>query len=462
MSLSRPERFWFDRSMEPGRLAALRIGFFTLFAVDQLHLMTSHAWRFGAGGINLAHFDWLDTLLPLPRVEIHLGAYLLSAFLSLCVAAGIATRVFIPLIATLYGYAYFSSMADGYQHHYLLFWILVVCSFVRFDQAPGIASPPAEGRIRSWGLSLLYAQIAIVYLFTAITKVDPQWVSGWALEQQVSTPSVRALFESTNAALGLGPLGAYAIVATSVMLWQFLAAASFVDERLHAIACLTGLVFHVTIEFIGIEIRWFSYYMIALYYLLLLPDTWYAWVAERLSTAFAPLTSALSSLFAPIDLDERRAGQITALAAFFALGLVGNSPLPGAALLTTAVLVAIGIAWWTEPRTRGVAGRGAVFVAAAAVIGLVPLRSGAVYDFYRYQGGDYLRRGDLHNAAEAYYAAIDANPGPDSRHAKLATVLVELGREREAKAVLERGLAHDPDDARLKRQLQGLTEKEGS
>lgn len=461
-ALSLWEDFWFDRTMEASRLAALRIGFFGLFAVDQLHLMTSHAWRFGAGGVNLAQFDWLDPLLPLPRTEVHLTVYLVCAFLSVCVAAGVASRIFIPLLTALYGYAYFSSMADGYQHHYLLFWMLLVCCFIRFDKAPGLfgaaESEPGEapGRVRSWGLSLLYAQIAIVYLFTAITKVDVQWINGWALEQQVSEPAMRALFTATNDLLGLQPLGAYAIVATSVMLWQFLAAASFVSPRLHAIACITGLVFHVTIEFIGIEIRWFSYYMIALYYLLLFPDHWYAAVADWLSKWVGPMIAPVRQALAPVHLSESGARSVTVATVVVVAGLASQSALPGRWLLLGALVGAVAIGWSARKGVSGTLSRSIVMVCAAAAVCLLPARTGAAYDYYRFQGGDYLSRGDQRSAVESYYKAIELNPGPDSRHHKLAGVLIDLGRAEEAAVVTRLGLATDPTDARLLRRQASL------
>jgi tetratricopeptide (TPR) repeat protein len=284
------------------------------------------------------------------------------------------------------------------------------------------------------------------------------WVNGWALERQVSEPSMRALFAQTNALLGLEHLGAYAIVATSVMLWQFLAAASFVMPRLHAIACITGLVFHVTSEFIGIEIRWFSYYMIAIYYLLLFPEPWYDWVAERLQKLFGGIVEPLRSAFAPVEMPVETARYLTVGAGLVAGVLALSSALPGQWLLAGGVVAGSAVAWSARTDLKGSVARPVVICAAAAIVSLVPARSGAAYDYYRFQGGDYLRRGDLAPAAEAYYKAIELNPGPDSRHDKLAGVLLSLGRPDEALAVVARGLRTIPEDQALlrrKAQLEG-------
>ena len=37
------DAFWLERSIEPGRLAALRVGFFGLLGADLVHLMVAKA-----------------------------------------------------------------------------------------------------------------------------------------------------------------------------------------------------------------------------------------------------------------------------------------------------------------------------------------------------------------------------------------------------------------------------------
>ncbi len=188
------ERFWFHGSMEAGRLTTLRVALFTLFGLDQLALMTAHAWRYGSDTFDVAHFDWLGRLLGPTSAELHTAVYLVTAFLSFSVAAGLAVRFCLGLMTVLYAYATFSSMLDGYQHHYLMCWLLLLSLWVPFHRAPGLsAGVITPVRFEALGIRLLYAQIAIVYLFTAVTKLDGAWLSGWALEQQISATGVREL-----------------------------------------------------------------------------------------------------------------------------------------------------------------------------------------------------------------------------------------------------------------------------
>ena len=150
--------FWFERSMEASRLALLRLVFFGLLGFDLLVLMVPHAWRYGAGELDVPHFDWL--VLPVDST-LQAALYVFSAFLAFRIALGMAARSSLVLLTFTYSAAYFSSLHDGYQHHYLICWLLLISWAVPFHRAPGVDAGRVEGRLTGWGLSLLYAQIAI-------------------------------------------------------------------------------------------------------------------------------------------------------------------------------------------------------------------------------------------------------------------------------------------------------------
>ena len=443
--VSRWEKFWFRGSMEAGRLAALRVVVFALFGLDQLALMTAHGWRYGATDFNVPHLDWVGSLLGSTSAEFQTAAYLVTGFLSLCVAAGVAVRMCLVAMLGLYGAAYFGSLLDGYQHHYLLVWVLFISLFVPFHKAPGIqAGLDTPGRLEGVGVRLLYAQISIVYLFTAVTKIDPDWFNGWALKQQISTPEVRTFVEDFGAMVGVD---GYALTAHSVMIWQALVAASFLVPKLRPFACVTGPLFHGMVEVIGLEIRWFSTYMIGLYYLLLFPDNWYAATARWLSRPLAPLRAAVDRMrHGPLGM---RMGSPWAVrvGALGAGAMVWALPLPGSGLAAAAIAAFVVASALEGELTRSALG---VQLVAASLVLAVPLVSGAAYDFYRYQGSDLLRQSRVEEATEAYRQAVRLNDGPESRHAKLGELLLRQQRWDEAKDVFARGLVHAPDDPRLK------------
>ena len=249
------DRFWFQAPPSWDRLAALRVAFFALFGLDLWVLMAPRSYRVGAGGFFVAQLAPLQEVLPAPQPAWFLFAYLVGGLLALRVAVGIAGRLTLPALTVLYGGAYYYSQQDGYQHHHLLAMMLLLCCFVPWERARWQAASQAT---RSWPLKLLYVQVSIVYLFTAVTKVDTWWLNGWALEQQVSTAWVRDGLASAGAWVGMGELGPYAVIAHTVMIWQFFVCAAFLVPKLRPLACITGPLFHVLVEVIGLKIRWFS------------------------------------------------------------------------------------------------------------------------------------------------------------------------------------------------------------
>ncbi len=410
--------FWFERSMEASRLALLRLVFFGLLGFDLLVLMVPHAWRYGAGELDVPHFDWL--VLPVDST-LQAALYVFSAFLAFRIALGMAARSSLVLLTFTYSAAYFSSLHDGYQHHYLICWLLLISWAVPFHRAPGVDAGRVEGRLTGWGLSLLYAQIAIVYLFTAITKVDTWWLNGWALERQISRPWVAELLDSVQL------FDAYAVVACIVCLWQFSVAASFLLPRLRKWACVTGPLFHAMVEVIDLDIGWFSFYMIGLYYLLLFPDDWYA----KFSARWKGWTMPHPGPRWLVGAGALAVGTI----------MTWGSVLPG------GLAVGVAAAGATLFGGRG-STRAALHIALALLVVSVPRWSGSAYDHYRFLGGDLKRRGHPEEAVEPYRLAIELKPGPDSRHFVLGRLLLDLDRPDEAAEVLAAGQRAEPYDLR--------------
>ena len=101
-------------------LLFLRLSFFLLLAYDLWLISLSHAPRYGAGGFNVAHLDLLSAWLPAPTPTTIGAIYLAAGSVSIWVAVGLLNRWAVLCSATLYSFAYYWSLADSYQHHYLL------------------------------------------------------------------------------------------------------------------------------------------------------------------------------------------------------------------------------------------------------------------------------------------------------------------------------------------------------
>ena len=114
---STPNSLNFDRLFQGVRpTIALRLfvfGFFGLLAYDVLTICLSHAPRYGAGEFNVAHFAWLDFILPTPNPSrigfLYIGAGIFSAL----IACGYIHKWAVLLTTLCYSTAYFWSQADS-------------------------------------------------------------------------------------------------------------------------------------------------------------------------------------------------------------------------------------------------------------------------------------------------------------------------------------------------------------
>jgi hypothetical protein len=447
------ERFWFEREIETSRLVALRVVFFGVLGLDQLMLMVEKGYRYGTGNFNVAHFDFLHSFQS-PTAASHTALYLICGFLGLRIAAGIAVRSSLRVLTVLYGYAYFSSMHDGYQHHYLMVWLLLISWAIPFHRISGVDSAGRETPpwLRAWGAQLLYAQVAIVYMFTALTKANQYWFDGWALQQQISRPWLRDWLASLEGSLGLGENGIYAAIAIGVFLWQLLAALAFVVPRLRPFACITGPLFHIMVEVIGLEIRWFSYYMIALYYLLLFPASWYAATAKQFGRALTPLAHLWRWSVRPRELSTGARIAVTAVGAI-ACGVFGYFiPLPGALLVAISLpILLVASEYWGKRDSSRTIVRVALQVIIAGLAFGLPRYANVAYDYYRLQAGDLARRGEIEKAVEVYATANALQQDTPARYAKRGRLLPQLQRYDEALEDLRKARRHEPNNAEVVR-----------
>ncbi|MBZ0237543.1 MAG: HTTM domain-containing protein [Deltaproteobacteria bacterium] len=309
---------WFALEISWAKLVVFRVVFFGLMAVDAF-LQLPHASRYGAGGFNVPHFTWLP--LPEPGRASITFVHGALAILFALVAQGALARVALPLAAALYGWAYFSSQLDSYQHHYLMWLLLVILCFAPRapDPLPRGAAPDAPRSVASWAIRLALVQCSIVYLWAAIAKMTPLWLDGTALYIQVRDGWARELIESIG----------FARVSWLVLAAELFLAAALWFRKLWLPGFVAGVGLHVGIETIGLEIGLFSYLMIAVY-LLLLPDVLFArsaaWLAPRVRGKLPPVLhhaawpAAVAALVAALLLVPLPLGAPLAFVAVIAAG----------------------------------------------------------------------------------------------------------------------------------------------
>jgi hypothetical protein len=309
---------------------------------------------------------------------------------------------------------------------------------------------PAEGvatRVRSWAARLIYVEISVVYFYTALTKTTKYWMNGWAVDQIITTDSMRGFLAFCTDALGVQPSAAYAFTALTIMCWQYFVAFSFLVPRLRPLACLTGPVFHGLVEVIDLQIGWFSWYMIGLYYILLFPDRWFLALGRPVGRLLSPL--ARLSAWRPPPLAPG-AARMAALAAGLVSAALVVAFVPVAAAGAAAAVIGVLVAW---PRTDRA--RAGLQLAGVVTMVLALRATDALYDYHRFWAGDLARRGALADAAAHYELANALSDGP-ARHFQLAEVYERLGRPEDARRAWIAGLARDPASDRGRRGLARL------
>ena len=428
----------------------MRFGFFSLLAYDLWTIGLSHAPRYGVTSFNVTHIAWLDQLAPTPSPSSIGALYISTGALALLIAVGLVGRMGIILCALMYSVSYFWSQADSYQHHYLL----CLCLWL-FTAAPWRA-PQSKDRL--W-LKALMIQLALIYGWTALAKVDDAWLTGETLRDTIASSDTRALIESTFSGVITSSIGqwvtsmfglnlqvtdVYALGAKAVMLGEWFAAIAFLLPPLRWVAFLIVPWFHIGVEWVGFDIELFSYYMILLNLTLLSPS-WLWRPFERL------LPSGPDHPHPPSPQKNWAVQWGSALGYGVTIALLINTiNLEGAMSATVLSLIVVTLSVGLKSsagqttlslRSKSVLCCSIALVYSGLWIGVQHVNSSSFrFDYYRMWGGDLKRRGQLERAYEVYQLANRAQePDLPARFMKAGEVALELGRIDEAIEALNEG-----------------------
>ncbi len=396
-------RFWDQVDVHPAQLRLFRFVFYALVAVDSF-LELEHAPRYGAGGFNVSHFPFLDGLLPLPDRRVMVLLWLGQGFLALRMALGVGSRRTAWVLTLLFGATYFWSQLDSYQHHYLLFLLLGMAALVDWQAE----EPPR------WPVRLILCQVSIVYFWTTITKCQTLWIDGTLIARQVPGGPVPERVTDLAGTLGLETASLWAVMAVGVLLVEAFLVFAIHVPKLRLVALVLGLALHGGIEYAGFKIGLFSYFMFALY-LLVVPSRFFRNASgPRVDTRDAPwwllgLTVAIGGLAVgqlfPIE------GVWYAVAFSTAWALVEESPAPKA-----------------HGRHRRI---WAHAVSCLVILGL-HASTDILRDYWKYRGGDTRRRGEVTQAIHAYENVVAIDPRYASGHARLSDLYRRANRLEDA------------------------------
>jgi hypothetical protein len=423
--------FWFGFEVSWAKLALGRFVLFGLLALDAL-LQIRHAPRYGAGGFNVAQIPLLDGLGP-TRTS-YAVCELINAWLFTLAALGVAARWVLPPAAAIYAWLYFGSQLDSYQHHYLVSLVLLCACFVPW-QRPRDATPAT--RVASWALRLILVELAIMYLWAAISKMNAAWVDGRTLSTQIIGP-MRRLVDATVGVPFASKLVVVVELALAALVWQ---------PRFWMIAAPLGIAFHAGILFSGLEIGLFAWLMIATY-LFVVPDR--VWVALATTRPLTTLRSAFAIVSGWFDgaagwfiwiLGATLGTAFAMFARFEYAGRVG--------IVALVVMIAgSGYAIVRAPQARRLTAIGMAHLAAMTLWFATDRASTVAIDYYRFWGGTSRRLGDLATAERAYRELIAAAPDEPAGHFQLGRMLLTQQKPDEALAELHEAQRLSPGDAR--------------
>jgi hypothetical protein len=392
--------FWFGFEVSWAKLAVGRVVLFGLLACDAI-LQVRHAPRYDAGDFNVAQLPGLDWLAPgrgvFGFVELALS------YLFVLIACGVATRVLVPIVATLYAWLYFSSQLDSFQHHYLVALVLLLACFVPWRRPTGVT---ATTSVRTWALRVLLIELAIMYLWAAISKMSSAWLDGHAMSTQITGP-MHKLIDSTFG---------FRWTARITLVVELTLAATVWCKRTWWLAAPLGILFHLGIAFSGLEIGLFAWLMIGLY-VFVIPDRIWIWLARTLGALLPTSNIGVGVRWAIFGVGIGLS-ILMAIACRFEASLA-IAIMFAVALLLVAIRGALG-----SNRADLVRLAVANVLAVATWCGVDRTTSVAV-DYYRFWGGTARRFKDAARAEYAYRRVTQLAPELAPAHFQLGRLLIE-------------------------------------
>jgi hypothetical protein len=293
-------------------------------------------------------------------------------------------------------------------------------------------------RASSWAWGLFCFTCGVVYFYTGIAKTEAAWLDGSTLQN--ITRDGETMPWAVVAFMWIGIRGAdfWWVMGHGMVALQWTVAVGYwlAPLRDHAstpwlkklasawgtLALVLALSFHVLAELIGLEIGWFSYYMVLIALGVLLPASWVSFVMLMASLPTRKIAESSASSPPPSMAVVLGMG-VAAIGLLVVAGSIVD--LPGATMACGAVGVAtlIGAMWQlraASPESMPAALRIAqvwlaiCVVGAGLLVGMISMTEGR-YDYWRFAGGDFRRRAECSRAIAAYQAANRYAPSAADR-----------------------------------------------
>ncbi len=203
------------KPVDGSSLAVFRIAF-GVIAMIEVYRYFSNDWvnRYWVEpGLHLTYvgFGWVH---PLPETGMYV-LWALLAFAALGITLGVAYRASCLVFALGFSYSFLLDAGRYLNHFYLIALLAFLLACVPADRVwsldVGTGRRSKKDRpIPAWSLWLLRFQIAVVYVYGAIAKLEPDWLRGEPMATWLARESDRALIGPLLVQDWMGPAMAWA------------------------------------------------------------------------------------------------------------------------------------------------------------------------------------------------------------------------------------------------------------
>jgi vitamin K-dependent gamma-carboxylase len=195
------------------------------------------AWRVLSGifaplAVKLPYFTWIPNP-PRAALPIFIGVWLIAA---VAFALGWGTRLAGVALSCLTAFTLILDQQTYSNHFYLLVIIVVLLTIADSGAAWSVDAHRRGQRldVPAWPVLLMKAQASMVYFFSALAKITPQYLSGDILMQSLKVP-------------WWGGPRAMSVVAVLSIASELFVACALWSSRVRVFAVVVGVGFHTLI-----------------------------------------------------------------------------------------------------------------------------------------------------------------------------------------------------------------------
>ena len=228
---------WISYRVDPRPLGVTRIGIGIAFLIDWFNKIDRLQASFNP---DLFHYPWGNWLPVLPA-ELSALPFILWFIGGLGLTVGYRTK-FSGAIALLGNGLYFFADRQNYSNHgYLLLLLILLLTLADSGAVLSLDARRHKPRlVAGWVVDLLKIQLSIVYFYTFIIKIRPDWLSGALMYFNLNGPVAPYLTQLPGIYRGLAWL---ALIAEGFLFWALW------SKRWREWAFLVGFMLHFGILF---------------------------------------------------------------------------------------------------------------------------------------------------------------------------------------------------------------------